>query len=228
LGVAAANSARRSVIRSARGINVGRKIHPSAAVTPTLRAAEPLQRGDEPAVQLGRPAPPGLPLRLLLLVVASVVAALGAVAGDERDRSGSGTATGLSAAARVDPARDGRAVGGVDSWSWHGTECKRHECVFDVFARQWTGGAGTTLMKTPVLCVDFALESWSYLVRLVAAVAGGVVEAAAAGPELRGAHPAALVVRLRPPAVRLRLQLVLEPLDHCTTSTPKTNRGEVR
>jgi hypothetical protein len=30
----------------------------------TLRAAEPLERGDEPAVQLGRPAPPGLPLRL--------------------------------------------------------------------------------------------------------------------------------------------------------------------
>ena len=38
----------------------------------TLRAAEPLQGGDEPAVQLGRPAPPGLPLllRLRLLVLA--------------------------------------------------------------------------------------------------------------------------------------------------------------
>jgi hypothetical protein len=93
-------------------------------------------------------------------------------------------------------------------------------------------------MKTPVLCVDFALESSSlksphksYLVRLlVVAVAGGVAEAAAAGPELRGAHPAPHVVRLRPPALRRRLplrQVVLEPLDHCTTWTPKTNRGEL-
>jgi len=41
-----------------------------------LRAAEPLERGDEPAVELGRPAPPGLPLLRLLLLLLVVALAL--------------------------------------------------------------------------------------------------------------------------------------------------------
>lgn len=51
----------------------------------TLSAAEPLQGGDEPAVQLGRPAPPGLPLllrlRLLVLALRSVGVRDGAAGG---------------------------------------------------------------------------------------------------------------------------------------------------
>lgn len=52
----------------------------------TLRAAEPLERGDEPAVQLGRPAPPGLPLRLLLALRPGV--SDGAAGGAPRSRAG--------------------------------------------------------------------------------------------------------------------------------------------
>ena len=64
-----------------------------------MRAAEPLERGDEPAVELGRPGPTGL-LRLRLLLLALAQQALRRRGAPVRDGAASG-------------ARDGRA-GGVD------------------------------------------------------------------------------------------------------------------
>lgn len=172
-----------------------------------LRAAEPLQGGDEAAVQPGRPAPPRLPLLRMLPAVRPGRVRDGAAGGARRgggrrgregqvrDRHGAGAGSGLTRRVAGWPRqRRRRRAGG---------QC--HER-----AGHLVGGGGG------------------------AVGVGGAVVVATAAPELHGAHPAALVVgvrvrqdgsvlcrrrrrwwreEVRRAAAVLR-ELLLEPVDH--------------